>query len=291
MSTQQALSSLYVRAGGAERGPEGLDERLAALVAEARAAHPGLDTSVEAFVAHLAKRLPPADFPWAGVRAADLYLACACARGEARAVADLEARNFGEVGAALGRMGFDGERVDEVRQQLRELLFVGPPGGAPRIADYAGRGDLKAWLRVSAVRAALKLARRAKREAPDADDRLLERQAPGADPELAFLKERYRPAFKQAFQGALDALADRDRLLLRQSVVDGLSIDELGALHGVHRATAARWLAKAREELIKRTRADLMNLLRVDRGECESIMRLVHSQLDGTIRRRLRGDP
>lgn len=290
MPGQQALSALYLGASGAEHAPEGLGERLEALWAEASAATPGLTTGPEAFATHLAGRLLLGEFPWAGVRAGDLYLACACARGETRAIATLEARYFGDVIAALAKMSVPRERIDEVQQILRDQLFVGPAGGSPRIGEYAGRGELRAWLRVSAVRAALKLNRRSKHEAPANDDRLLERQAPGSDPELAFLKERYRPAFKQAFQGALDGLPDRDRLLLRQSVVDGLSIDELGALHGVHRATAARWVAKAREDLIERTRAGLMQLLRVDQGECESILRLVHSQLDGTIRRRLRGD-
>jgi RNA polymerase sigma-70 factor, ECF subfamily len=292
MLPQQALSALYQGVAAAADLPPGLDERtlderLGALVDEARAAHPNLSTGPAAFVNHLALRLPPGDFPWPDARAADLYLTCACMLGEARAIATLEASYFGDLGAALGRMRLSREQIEELKQSLRDQLFVGPPGSTPRIGEYAGRGELRGWLRVTATRAALKVHRRLNHEAPAGDERLLEQQAPGDDPELAFLKERYRPAFKQAFQEALEGLADRDRLLLRQSVVDGLSIDELGALHQVHRATAARWVAKAREELIDGTRARLMALLRVDRLECESILRMVHSQLDGTIRRRL----
>jgi DNA-directed RNA polymerase specialized sigma24 family protein len=38
---------------------------------------------------------------------------------------------------------------------------------------------------------------------------------------------------------AMDAMPPLERAVLRYQVVDGLSIDEIGALYDVHRATAA----------------------------------------------------
>ena len=45
-----------------------------------------------------------------------------------------------------------------------------------------------------------------------------------------------------------------------QHLLDGLGIDQLASLHKIHRATAARWLTRVREELARRTRALLAML-------------------------------
>ena len=139
------------------------------------------------------------------------------------------------------------------------------------------------------MRAALKLIRKDGRET-SSDDALLEARAPEDDPELAYMKAAYRAAFKTAFQEALESLEGRERTLLKQQIVDGLGIDELGALYDVHRATAARWVAAAREKLLLRTRRMFMLRARISSDECESIMRMVRSQLDVSLHRRLAAD-
>jgi RNA polymerase sigma-70 factor (ECF subfamily) len=241
----------------------------------------------DAFLRYLAVRTPAPDL-LQRLRVEDLYIACACVHRNARAIAALDGRFFPEIDAALRKMSLPTAKIEDVKQTLRRQLFVGAEGEAPRIAQYDGTGDLKAWLRVTAVRAALKVIRKDRRETPIGDDALLEGTAgASSDPELVYDKHVYRDRFKAAFQASLDALADRDKTLLRQSVVDGLSIDDLCALHGVHRATVARWLAKAKETLLDGTRKHFMQSARISKNECESILRLVQSQLDATIRRRL----
>src|SRR5689334_13258114 len=67
---------------------------LAEIVAQARAAWPMVELATEHFVEHLAARLGDADDPELALRAmhtSDLYLACACMRGDAGAVAAFEA--------------------------------------------------------------------------------------------------------------------------------------------------------------------------------------------------------
>jgi len=59
----------------------------------------------------------------------------------------------------------------------------------------------------------------------------------------------------------------------------------------VHRATVARWIAKARETLLTETRTLLMKRLRVDQNEFESIMRLIQSRFDVSIHHFLKKDP
>ncbi len=244
-------------------------------------------TSVDAprFARWLGERLAGADLGAAKV--CDLFAACACAAGDARAIASVEARTFPDVAAALGKMGLASDRIGEVKQVLRKVVFVGDgEGRGPRIAEYRGTGDLRAWLRVTAMRAALKAIRKDGREQPS-DDAVLEARSSADDPELAYMKAAYRAAFREAFQEALESLHAKERLLLKQQIVDGLGVDELGALYQVHRATAARWVASAREKLLGRTRRTFMLRARITSEECESIMRMVRSQLDVSLHRRL----
>jgi RNA polymerase sigma-70 factor (ECF subfamily) len=77
----------------------------------------------------------------------------------------------------------------------------------------------------------------------------------------------------------------RDRVMLRQHFVDGLTIDELGPLYGVHRATAARWIASAKEDLMTRTRREFMARARLSPKEMASVMRMVQSRLEVTLAR------
>ena len=262
-----------------------LEAAIAATIGRARAAWKDLDVADERFADFLGGRIPPTELEDA--RAPDLWAACACGTGNGLAIAAVEARYFPDVDASLGKMGLSADRIGEVKQGLRRLLFVGDgAGGAPRITEYRGSGDLRAWLRVTAMRAALKLIRKENRETPT-DDALLEARAQQDDPELAYMKAAYRASFKTAFQEALESLHARERTLLKQQIVDGLGIDELGALYQVHRATAARWVQSAREKLLTRTRRTFMLNARISSDECESIMRMVRSQLDVSLHRRL----
>jgi RNA polymerase sigma-70 factor (ECF subfamily) len=120
----------------------------------------------------------------------------------------------------------------------------------------------------------------AHREVPSRDDELAELIGSEDDPEVAYLKRLYREEFKRAFHAAVDALDARDRLLLRQHALDGLSIDQLATLNGVHRATVARWVAAAREALLAATQQQMVRRLRLSRSELASVMRLIRSQLD-----------
>jgi RNA polymerase sigma-70 factor (ECF subfamily) len=289
VGTARPLSAAFLSACAPETPDPGradLEEVLAAASAQARATWTHVDAGDERFAAFLGGRVPAGELETA--RVGDLWAACACGTGDGRAIAEVEARYFPDVDAALGKMGLSADRIGEVKQGLRRLLFVGDPaaGTAPRITEYRGTGELRAWLRVTAMRAALKLIRKENRETPT-DDALLEARAQQDDPELAYMKAAYRASFKVAFQEALDSLHARERLLLKQQIVDGLGIDELGALYDVHRATAARWVQSAREKLLLRTRRTFMLNARISSDECESIMRMVRSQLDMSLQRRL----
>ena len=90
-------------------------------------------------------------------------------------------------------------------------------------------------------------------------------------------------SLKRAFDVALRSLPAREQTLLRQHVIDGLTIDQLGALYHVHRATAARSLERARQAILAATREQMMGKLRVRSSELDSILRLIRSKLEVSL--------
>jgi len=203
------------------------------------------------------------------------------------AIARLEREHRGVIDAMCWRFASPAHSVADLRQILREKLFVAPPGERPRLAEYAGQGQLASWLRITAVRIFVDLGRRKDRarEAPAADAELA-MPDPG-DLSLEVIKAEYRAAVGQAMRDAAAALPAADRHLLHQHFVAGLSIDQLGVALGIHRATAARRVARAREALVGATRALIATRLRLADGELDEVIGMVMSRLDVSIPRLL----
>jgi RNA polymerase sigma-70 factor (ECF subfamily) len=67
-------------------------------------------------------------------------------------------------------------------------------------------------------------------------------------------------------------------------VLDRLGIDRIGALHGVHRATAARWIAHARKALIEGIRRRLQDRLGIDGKELDRTLRQLASRIELSLR-------
>jgi RNA polymerase sigma-70 factor (ECF subfamily) len=78
---------------------------------------------------------------------------------------------------------------------------------------------------------------------------------------------------------------------LRQHHVDGLTLDELAGVYRIHRATLARRLAAAREKLAAHTRRILLQRFGLGRKELDSLMVLVRSHLDVSMRTLLKESP
>ena len=248
----------------------------------ARAAWPTLGLSRDAF----AGALPPGTDPPAEPRWADLYLAAACAHGDPEALRQFERHLLPEADAAIRGVEPEPAFVDEVRQRVRTKLLVAEPGHAPKIADYAGRGPLAGWLCVVALRTAMSLQRERRRaDARHGDERwaVALTWPSTADPELEHWKQSYGAELGEALVQACAALPDRERAVLRLCFVDGLGIDRIGAIYGVHRSTAARWLQRAREELLRTTRERLAERLQATPTQLSSMDRLVHSQLEVSL--------
>jgi RNA polymerase sigma-70 factor (ECF subfamily) len=292
-ASRQPLSRLlagFLDPGGADelaRIPD-LEARLRSRLGEARAAWPGVSLGDEEFLRYVAERIPAAENLAASLDSigwSELYLTCASGRGDSAALVELERVYFDEVPAALAHMRLSASDVDEVKQALRQKLFVAEPGQRPKIDDYAGRGSLRGLLRVIAVRTAITALRKQQREELMGDDLL--RLGSQEDAELEHFKRQYRDQFATAFAEAVEALTRRERTLVRLHLLDGVTLDQLAVSYSVHRATIARWLARARQTLLAETRRRLRARLSIGADELEDFVGLIESRLDLSLRRLL----
>jgi RNA polymerase sigma-70 factor, ECF subfamily len=244
-----------------------------------RAAWPDVELPLEHFAA-LASNL---ERDAVASRPADVYLAVACLAHVDAAVVRFDREIVAGARATIQAIDARPAFVDDALQKLRTSLLVGNETG-PRLAMYAGRGALRAWVGVVAARTALMMRRAQPREALSNDDwaEALS-MISTSNPELELLKRQYTAAFTRAFCDAVASLEPRQRAALRMSFVDGLSIDEIGEIYGVHRATTARWIARARDVLFETTRTLLADRLELSPTELDRMTSLVRSQLDVSV--------
>ncbi|WP_437681871.1 sigma-70 family RNA polymerase sigma factor [Sorangium sp. So ce131] len=261
---------------------------IAALFEAGQAAFPAIAVEATALARYLGERcsaaggaLPPPSL------AADVYLACACVLGVPGAHAAFEREFSGVIARAAARVEPSPAFADDLRQVVLEGLFSAPPSATPKIAEYAGRAPLRTFLRVIAVRTAINLRRRKADRASTPLDEAREIAA-SVDVEAAYLEARYKAEFEEAVRVAMGRLSPKQRALLRLHLLDGLSIDVLGAHYQVGRATAARWLAAAREALREGTRAELVAKLGLTESQYASLARLIRGRLDVSVASLLR---
>src|SRR6185436_3818843 len=83
----------------------------------------------------------------------------------------------------------------------------------------------------------------------------------GTDAEADYLRAACKVELRASLTHAASTLTDRERALLRFAYADGKNVNEIGAVYGVHGATASRWIQKARERLATAVREDLVRRL------------------------------
>ena len=207
-----------------------------------RAQFPSIDLDEETFARHLARVLAREGFgaaDLANLAIEDLFLVSACLAKDPSAVTALRARHGTTIRQAVDRTA-RGRDAGEIEQQVWDGMLVGSADTPARIGSYAGRAPLDRWLQVAAQRTALMWLRSNKAEARAhqgaAAEALL---APHTHPEVGFFKARYRGEFAQALTEGLGRMGERDRALLRLSLVNGLSVDKIGKMFGVSQPTAS----------------------------------------------------
>lgn len=278
---------------GEDRETNSDADAIATALAEGRRAWPGIDVGADELAEYVRARLEPVTTEASftdridGLHTADLFLACACARGDTAAIESFRRAFNRDLAALFARPDSRGTDREDLVQKLFERLFVAEGGKPPRITEYRGRGSMRTWLRVVALRVRLNAERRVSDKEDGLASQAEQRLGDGVDPELDYLKAHYRDAFRKALADALGELSPADRNLLRLQLVHGLSATGIAGLHHVHRATAKRWLAAIRDRVLESTRSKLMDALRVESVELDSIMRLIGSRLEASVRRHL----
>jgi RNA polymerase sigma-70 factor (ECF subfamily) len=211
-------------------------------------------------------------------RAEDLFLATACAGGDAPAIKALERVHLSRVPQYLGRFDLANHQVNEVRQRLTIRLLCAPH---ITIGHYNGTGPLSAWIRTSAVRIALDLLRE-RQLAEEVDCDFLEATSTAllstTSPELEVIKEQKRELLRSALHEAFQGLSPTEKTITRLHWIDGLSLEAIARLYRVHRATVARWLLAARSSVLRKVEERLCLKIQLSRSEVRSIV--ANSQRD-----------
>jgi RNA polymerase sigma-70 factor (ECF subfamily) len=264
-----------------------LESVVSDVLAAARAAVPAARVDAWEFIAFLLARLPEAAVVERGLVAmqtTDLYLAFASMRGDPSAIRRVEDECIRPLHNGLRRLRFQEDAISDLLQDAREDLLVGREGEPALLEKYSGRGDLRSWVRVVVMRDAIRV-RTGAREIPTETTDLATIVAETVlDIDALAISAQMRALFREEFAHSVQSLEPRERNLLRLSLVEGVSIDRLAEIYDVHRATAARWVERARAKLEATT---LERLQSRGVGECESSLRLVWSQLDASVERLL----
>jgi RNA polymerase sigma-70 factor (ECF subfamily) len=265
--------------------------RFADELAATRASHAALPLDAPLAAAIATKLGDELAGPVAKLRLGDLALATWAARGDPAAIAAFDAAH----GAVLARVYARFHRIaaDELRQALHVKLFVADADGHRRIDDYDGFGFLENWVKVTAVRCCIDVARGDARRAIDRagdDDALAELPSPATGPQTAEMRRELAALVKRELSAAAASLTPRERNFLRHAHVENRTLDQIAATYGVHRATVARVLASARAALLERTRAGLARAIGPRDGRVESLVKQIDSKIELSLERVLHED-
>ena len=244
-----------------------------------KAAWPDLAVPRDVFSDHVRRAgARPVDLARNG---SDLYLACAAARGDARALQIFEQRLLPPLAGPIRRLGVPDASAEDALQNVAVTLLA---GSRPGIVGYSARSPLSAWLRVVAMRTAIDLLRQVK--VPGCGDSLLsDLAADGDDPELSATKLRHTSEVQRALQACLEGLPRRSKTVLRMFYVDGLNIDAIGAVYRVHRATVARWMITIRSEVTADLRARLGMASKATSADFRSLVLALRDDIQVSLRR------
>ncbi len=265
-------------------------EELHRVLTLARAAWPDVELAPELFSTWISERTADGQ-RLSQLRTDDLFLACACSVGEPRALRYFEEQVLVHVDIVLRRMAMTAATIDETKQVLRRRFFVHEGGALPRIVEYSGRGLLQGWVRVAAVRAAMRVVHRPKAQVEVDSSTIRAVASPGVDLEVDYLKRRSASEFEEALREAFAGLTSRERNILRYYYGERLTIDAIGVVYGVHRATSARWVRQAVDTLVASTRGIMTIRFRLTTSEVSSMMHMIESGVDVALRGVLEGSP
>ncbi len=193
-------------------------------------------------------RLSGNDLELDGVDLGEVFIAVACAAKLGPALSAFEARYIASAQVALSSYRLSPDERAEILQRVRVRLFVETRSGLPVILHSVGAGRLGGLVRVVMVREALRLRAKTPSAVLPLPNPLGDADL-GPSPERGASNEQRQALASAAFERAAADLSSRQRLLLRLHYTRGISVAKIGSMYEVHRGTAFRWLAAARNAL------------------------------------------
>jgi RNA polymerase sigma-70 factor (ECF subfamily) len=187
----------------------------------------------------------------------DEFIRLACLADRPGAVATLEREYITPLRPAVRRICHTDDATDTALQELRNKLLLPP---APRLAQYRSTSSLRAWLVVVATRVALDVMRRIGREGQRESELEDELCSMAAAPHDQLVDAQQHTILRTALRAAIKRLPDEQRYALRMHVISGWNIAQIGRVLSVHRATVARWLVSAKDDLRVTLREELTRL-------------------------------
>ncbi len=283
--TGERMATAFLGAPSTERTVAGA---LAVLWSHAEGSWPSVTSlSAEAFFEALGLQVGHRLEALAALRVSDVFLAKACLAADAAALAHFERAIMNPARSVLARLGEPDFR-DDVVQRMRERLLMTVEGVPPRLGQYTGQGSLLNWVRSSLYRLGLTM-RRLDHPAENSEE--LATLPDAAWPlELQYIRVAHRDAFAQAFREALAALDEQGRTVLRLNLAEKLSIDQLAVVYGVHRATVARWVVRARTALTTQVEATLKERLSLETAEYDALLESLQQNLEVSLARMMGDD-
>lgn len=234
---------------------------------------PEVAIAADEIAAQLEQHMAVADA--SSAHAGDLYLAAAAGLGDRFAVSVIDKR-IAMFAAQSNRTLLSRSDLDDAMQDLRIRLMTARESSPPLITTYRGTGPLDAWLRAVVLRAVLMARRKqlSNKVRPVDDSAWLELALVMDDDEAPAIPGRRRvPEIRRAFEEAVAVLPARQRVVLRQHFIDGLSSEQLGRIYDVHRVTVFRWIAEAKATVLAQMRERLALVFGATPTEVDSIVR------------------
>lgn len=191
----------------------------------------------------------------AGLHAADLALACACADGDEGAWEHFMAECRPALYRAAEAIAPGGSARDLADELYAELYGIDSRGGERRslFRYYHGRSSLATWLRAVLAQRYVDRLRSTRRLEPLPEDESVEAPAPPVEPERA----RWLTLVGAALARSRAALDPRDRIRLDAYYAREMTLAQIGRTLGEHEATVSRHLARIRRRLREDIERDL----------------------------------
>lgn len=255
-------------------------EALRQAIATGVTEHVEIDVPPQHFAQHLLPRLGGRAEESLRLHFGDLYLACAALRKVRGAIERLQSQQLASVPLML--RSFPVKIVEEVTEGLLENLVFGKK---PKLVQYGGRSRLRTWLKTVAIHRAQDLLRKhdALRGA-NALEAVAEVEefvdALGVNAEKEYARHVSKVEFRRAVVEALSRLPAAKRSMLRGLHVDRLTLKELGAPEGVEPSTTFRRLQQIYQEVRRDIHRILEDRMKLSPAQCDSMMRLMFSQID-----------